>query len=72
MTLMLKQHIGAPSVPLVAVGDRVEREQLVARGEGPVSANLHSPISGTVAGLEKDRILIRAEGAKVEERGSMT
>ena len=72
VTLMLKQHIGAPSVPLVAVGDRVEREQLVARGEGPVSANLHSPISGTVAGLEKDRILIRAEGAKVEERGSMT
>ena len=45
----VKQHIGAPAVPVVAVGDRVRAGQLIARlAEGRPSANVHASISGVV------------------------
>jgi len=58
--LLLKQHIGAPSVPAVKEGDEVELGRLIARiPEGsPVSSNLHASISGKVAGVTPDRIII--------------
>ena len=42
------QHIGAPSTPLVKKGDKVLTGQLIGEAAGFVSANIHSPISGTV------------------------
>jgi len=49
--LPLSQHTGAPSKPVVAVGERVTRGQLVAEPGGFVSTALHAPVSGTVAAL---------------------
>ena len=46
--LSVAQHIGAPSVPVVAVGDRVKVGQVVAEPGGFVSAFIHSSVSGTV------------------------
>lgn len=43
------QHIGAPSVPVVAPNDIVVQGQLIAKAASAVSANIYSPISGTVA-----------------------
>jgi len=60
VVLKLKQHIGAPAEPIVAPGDVVERGQMVAWGEGPVSAHVHSSISGVVRAVEKDRIVVEA------------
>lgn len=51
LVLPLSQHIGAPSLPVVAVDDVVSRGQLVARAQGAISANLHSPISGKVVAV---------------------
>lgn len=51
ITLMLSQSIGAPSVPEVKVGDKVATGQLIAKAGGYVSANLHTPVSGTVKKL---------------------
>ena len=48
----LGQHIGAPSMPTVAKGDTVKVGTLIAKAAGFVSANVHSPVSGTVAGIE--------------------
>ncbi|NNE70708.1 MAG: electron transport complex subunit RsxC [Rhodothermales bacterium] len=48
LTVPLSQHLGAPSVPLVKVGDYVRRGQLIGKAGGYVSANLHAPCSGTV------------------------
>ena len=48
----LSQHIGAPSVPLVSVGDRVLAGQKLAEAGGFVSAPIHSAFSGTVRALE--------------------
>ena len=47
----LVQHIGAPARPLVVVGERVLKGQLIAAAQGAVSANLHAPTSGTVAAI---------------------
>lgn len=49
----LQQHIGAPAVPCVQVGDRVLAGQKIAEMGGFVSANVHSSVSGTVTAIEK-------------------
>ncbi len=48
----LSQHIGAPSQPVVAKGDRVLAGQLIASAGGFVSANVHSPVSGVVVAID--------------------
>ena len=52
LILPLLQHAGMPSLPVVEVGDHVERGQLIAKTQGFVSANLHAPISATVKAIE--------------------
>ena len=51
--LHLSQHLGAPSRPVVAVGQKVARGQLVAEADGFVSVPLHASITGTVVAIEK-------------------
>ncbi len=67
----LAQHIGAPAVAKVAKGDKVLTGQLIAEAGSFMSANIHSPVSGTVAavdmqpngqGLRQMMITIRREG----------
>ncbi|MDE5621789.1 MAG: RnfABCDGE type electron transport complex subunit C, partial [Alistipes sp.] len=48
----LSQHIGAPAVAKVAKGDKVLTGQLIAEAGSFMSANIHSPISGTVTAVE--------------------
>ena len=48
----LSQHIGAPAKPVVEVGATVAAGTLIARADGMISANVFSPVSGTVAGIE--------------------
>lgn len=51
LCIPLLQHVGAPAKPLVAVGDRVLRGQLIAAAQGNVSAPVHAPTSGLVAAI---------------------
>jgi len=46
--LSMSQHIGAPAVPIVAVGDKVKKGQLVGKENGVVSANVFSSVSGEI------------------------
>lgn len=71
VTVMLSQHIGAPSSPQVAKRDKVLAGQLIASASGFVSANIHSPVSGTVTsidsvldagGTRRPAITIKVEG----------
>ena len=48
----ISQHIGAPSEPIVAKGDKVLVGDLIAKSTGFVSANIHSSVSGIVEGIE--------------------
>lgn len=67
----LSQHIGAPATPVVEKGDHVVVGQLIGQGTGFMSANIHSPYSGTVEkidnaldawGLPCKSIFINVEG----------
>jgi len=49
--LPVGQHIGAPAKPVVAIGDRVTRGQLIAAPGGWVSTGLHSPVTGRVTAI---------------------
>lgn len=71
MYVMLNQNLGAPSVAIVKKGDTVKTGQLIAKGEAFISANVHSPVSGTVekvdtwvdaSGYRKPVIIIKKEG----------
>lgn len=47
----LQQHIGAPAIPVVNVGERVLKGQLIAAAQGNVSAPVHAPTSGILVAL---------------------
>ncbi len=47
--LPMQQHIGAPCEPVVAVGDIVKVGQIIGNSDKPVSAPIHSGVSGVVS-----------------------
>ena len=71
VNITLGQHIGAPATAVVKKGDNVVVGQLIAEATGFMSANIHSPISGTVTavdmqvngqGLRQMMVTIKREG----------
>lgn len=73
LVLPLNMHIGAPADPIVEVGDRVLKGQVIAEPHGPISSAIHAPTSGTVtaigerpiqhpSGLEAECIVIEPDG----------
>lgn len=53
----MSQHIGAPSKPVVAVGDHVLVGQKIAEAGGFVSADICCSVSGTVKKIEPRRVV---------------
>ena len=73
LVLPLNQHTGAPAQPLVNIGDKVLKGQLLARAFGNISAPVHAPTSGTVtaiamrpvahwSGLQELCLVLQADG----------
>ena len=71
VALPMSQHIGAPCVPLVKVGDTVDVGQCIAKSDAFVSAPIHASVSGTVKKIDKitmpdgnrlDAIFIESDG----------
>jgi Na+-translocating ferredoxin:NAD+ oxidoreductase RnfC subunit len=59
VTIMFKQHIGKPAVPLVSVGEKVAKGQLIAHVRyEDIGANVHSSIDGEVDKITDDKIII--------------
>lgn len=48
----LSQHIGAPAKPIVSKGESVLVGQVIANGNGIISANVSSSVSGTVKAID--------------------
>ncbi|TXT26667.1 MAG: electron transport complex protein RnfC [Rhodocyclaceae bacterium] len=72
--LPLQQHLGGPARPVVLVGQKVKKGELIAEAQGMVSAPIHAPTSGTIAavteitaphpsGLTLPAIILDADGA---------
>ncbi|MEX1033512.1 MAG: electron transport complex subunit RsxC [Cellvibrionaceae bacterium] len=53
IVLPVSQHLGAPAEPIVAVGDKVLKGQLIASGNETISANVHASTSGIVIAIEE-------------------
>ena len=49
--LMLSQHVGAPARPVVLVGQKVLKGELIAAAQGNISAPLHAPTSGVITAI---------------------
>ncbi|MFH1469042.1 MAG: electron transport complex subunit RsxC [Pseudomonadota bacterium] len=64
--LPLSQHLGAPSKPIVVVGQEVARGQRIAEPGGFVSTSLHSPVRGRVVAIEPRRLPTGAIGPAIE------
>ncbi|MBQ0718862.1 MAG: electron transport complex subunit RsxC [Gammaproteobacteria bacterium] len=56
LILPLSQHIGAPAYPVVGVGDKVLKGQLIAAAKGFVSAPVHAPSSGVISAIEEQTV----------------
>ena len=64
VTLKLQQHIGAPAVPVVNVGDAVQVGQVIGEiPEGSLGAKVHASLDGTVIQRTAQSITIRKGGA---------
>jgi len=61
LTLPVQQHMGAAASTVVQVGERVLKGQMLARGQGFVSAPVHAPTSGTIVAIE-DRMAPHPSG----------
>lgn len=62
VTLPLLQHIGAPAKPVVSVGERVVKGQLIATmDEGQLGVPLHASISGIIQTIDGYNIVIVQE-----------
>ena len=58
--ILLKQHVGVPSQPIVKVGDQVNEGDLVAEiPEGKLGARIHSSIEGRVTYIDNEKIIIK-------------
>ncbi len=67
----ISQHLGVPAKVIVKKGDKLLVGQLIAKGEAFISANIHSPYSGTVnkvdeivdsTGFRKTSVVLDVDG----------
>lgn len=56
--ILLSQHIGAPAIPTVTVGQQVKVNDLIAQAADGLSVNIHASISGTVKEVTDKAIII--------------
>ena len=49
--ISMSQHIGAPAIPVVNVGDKVKIGQLIGEASGAISANVYSSVCGEVTAV---------------------
>ena len=52
LVVPIQQHAGAPAQPVVDVGKRVLKGQVIAEPDGEMGVPIHAPSSGTVVAIE--------------------
>ncbi|MCD6334055.1 MAG: 4Fe-4S dicluster domain-containing protein [Candidatus Latescibacteria bacterium] len=60
VSIPLKQHIGAPAQPIVRIGDRVRRGDVIAEiPENALGARVHASLSGRVSDVDDVIVIVR-------------
>jgi Na+-translocating ferredoxin:NAD+ oxidoreductase RnfC subunit len=63
VNIPLKQHVGVAAAPVVKVGDKVSKGQLIGNiEEGKLGAKLHASIDGIISAIDSISITIEARG----------
>ncbi len=77
VSVSVSQHLGAPAKVVVNKKDTVKVGQIIAESGGFVSANIHSPVSGTVlkvdqvtdtSGYKRQAVVITVNGDEWDEK----
>lgn len=69
----MKQHVGAPSVPIVNVGDTVKRGQLIAAmPKDGLGSNVFSSVTGVVTSLADGAIRVKADDVQSDDYVPLT
>ena len=74
VTIPMSMHIGKPAIPTVRVGDLVKVGTKIGAADGPISADVHSSVSGKVVKLS-DYLLYNGATTTaivIESDGEMT
>ena len=58
VTILLSQHIGAPAHPVVSIGDRVKKGDLIAAPASGLSVGIHASIDGRVASVTDRHVIL--------------
>lgn len=53
LIIPLSQHLGAPASPLKQKGDTVAAGEMIGEASSFISANIHSPVNGTISDIKK-------------------
>ena len=53
LIMPIEQHVGEPARPIVGIGERVLKGQLIAESDGDLSAPIHASSSGKVVAIEE-------------------
>jgi len=56
LVIPLRQHIGNPPKPLVSVGERVLKGQMIAAASGAISTAVHASSSGVVTAIDEQPV----------------
>ncbi|MDR2168508.1 MAG: proline reductase-associated electron transfer protein PrdC, partial [Clostridiales bacterium] len=62
----LKPHIGVRAAPIVGIGERVAKGQLIAVCDG-LGANIHASVYGVITGICENSVKIAADAIQPEE-----
>ncbi|MDF2943469.1 MAG: electron transporter RnfC [Herbinix sp.] len=65
VVIPVRQHIGAPAIPIVKKGDLVKKGQLIAKTDAPVSSYIHASISGKVVEIADKPHPVYGEGLAI-------
>jgi H+/Na+-translocating ferredoxin:NAD+ oxidoreductase subunit C len=67
-TILLKQHIGVAAEPVILVGDRVGKGQLIADiPKDSLGVPIHASVAGTVENITQEAIVIKADKEQSKE-----
>ena len=62
LTVLLKQHIGAPAVPVVSRGVRVTKGDVIGEiPQGQLGARVHAPADGIVSYVDNEKVIIEVQ-----------
>ena len=66
LRIELRQHVGPPCKPIVNIGDKIKKGELIAQPQG-LGANIHASVYGSVVDINDNSVFIEADENQPDE-----